>query len=144
VRRRGAGGAPRAAPARARTEARRRRALHRGGAIPAAGRPADAEASARRIIESDPDHVPSLRLLGVVRDTAGDHAAAADLFARVAELAPDDADAYYNMGTSLLALARAEEAAVHLRRALALAPRNAKGPSTISGARCARYAAQRG
>jgi Tfp pilus assembly protein PilF len=100
----------------------------------AAGRPADAETSARRILDSDPDHVPSLRLLGVIRDEAGDHAAAADLFARVAELAPDDADAYYNLGTSLLALSRPEEAASRFRRALALAPRNAKALNNLGSA----------
>jgi hypothetical protein len=47
---------------------------------------------------------------------------------------PDDADAY-NMGTSLLALGRAEEAAVRFRRALALAPRNAKALNNLGNGR---------
>ena len=99
-----------------------------------AGRPADAEAAARRILASEPGHIPSLRLLGVIRDEAGDHAAAADLFARVTELAPDDADAHYNLGTSLLALSRAEEAAARLRRAVALAPQHAKALNNLGSA----------
>ncbi|HEY2134649.1 MAG TPA: tetratricopeptide repeat protein [Xanthobacteraceae bacterium] len=100
----------------------------------AAGRAAEAEALSRRILESEPAHLPTARLLGVIRDEAGDHVAAADLFARTAELAPDDADAYYNLGTSLLALSRPQDAAEQFRRAIALAPGHAKAYSNLSSA----------
>jgi predicted O-linked N-acetylglucosamine transferase (SPINDLY family) len=97
-------------------------------------RPAEAEASARRVLESEPDHVPSLRLLGVLRDEARDPMAAADLFARVAELAPDDPEAHYNLGTALMALARPAEAAARFRRAIALAPDHAKAHGNLGSA----------
>ncbi len=100
----------------------------------AAGRRDEAEAIARRILAAAPDHDPTLRLLGVLRDEAGDHAAAADLFARLIELSPDDAEAHYNLATSLLALARHEDAIDHFRRAIALAPDHAKAHSNLSGA----------
>jgi Flp pilus assembly protein TadD len=75
-----------------------------------------------------------LRLLGVIRTEAGDHAASADLFARVTELSPGDADAHYNLGTSLLALGRPEEAVAHLRRAMTLAPQHAKALNNLGSA----------
>ena len=100
----------------------------------AAGRRDDAEAIARRILAAAPDDGPTLRLLGVMRDEAGDHAAAADLFARVVELSPDDADAHYNLATAFLALARAEDAVTHFRRAVALVPDHAKAYSNLCSA----------
>src|SRR5262249_46924201 len=72
--------------------------------------------------------------LGVLRAEAQDHATSADLFARVAELVPDDAESHYNLGTSLLALSRAEEAAARLRRAVALAPQHAKAHNNLGSA----------
>jgi predicted O-linked N-acetylglucosamine transferase (SPINDLY family)/ADP-heptose:LPS heptosyltransferase len=98
------------------------------------GRPAEAEALARRVLETEPNHVPGLRLLGVLRDAARDHRASADLFARVAELAPDDPEAHYNLGTALMALARPTEAATHFRRAIALAPDHAKAHGNLGSA----------
>jgi tetratricopeptide (TPR) repeat protein len=100
----------------------------------AGGQPAEAEAMARRVLDADPDHVRSLRLLGVLRQQAGDHRAAADLFARVAELAPDDAEAHYNLGTAVMALGRPEEAVARLRRAIARAPDHAKAHSNLGSA----------
>jgi predicted O-linked N-acetylglucosamine transferase (SPINDLY family)/ADP-heptose:LPS heptosyltransferase len=100
----------------------------------AAGQPADAEALARRIVDSEPDHVASLRLLGVMRDAARDHPAAADLFARVAELAAEDAEAHFNLGTSFAALSRQEEAVAQFRRAIALAPDHAKAYGNLGSA----------
>jgi predicted O-linked N-acetylglucosamine transferase (SPINDLY family)/ADP-heptose:LPS heptosyltransferase len=108
----------------------------------AAGRRDEAEAIARRIVAAVPDHDPTLCLLGVLRDEAGDHAAAADLFARVAELSPDDAEAHYNLGTSLLALSRHEDAIGRFQRAIELAPDHAKAYSNLSSALrgCGRFA----
>jgi predicted O-linked N-acetylglucosamine transferase (SPINDLY family)/ADP-heptose:LPS heptosyltransferase len=100
----------------------------------AAGRNDEAEAIARRILAAAPDHDPTLRLLGVLRDEAGDHAAAADLFARLIELSPDDAEAHYNLATAFLALSRHAEAIGHFQRAIALAPDHAKAFSNLSSA----------
>jgi len=100
----------------------------------AAGRRDDAEAIARRILAAAPDDGPTLRLAGVMRDEAGDHAAAADRFARVVELSPGDAEAHYNLATAFLALARAEDAVAHLRRAVALEPGHAKAYSNLCSA----------
>ncbi len=100
----------------------------------AGGHRDEAEAIARRILAAAPDHADSLRLLGVLRDEAGDHAAAADLFARVVELAPDEAEAHYNLATCLLALERHADAATHFNRAVTLVPNHAKAYSNLSGA----------
>ncbi|HEY1542668.1 MAG TPA: tetratricopeptide repeat protein, partial [Xanthobacteraceae bacterium] len=94
----------------------------------------EAEAIAQRILAAVPDHGPTLRLLGILRDATGDHAAAADLFARVIELSPDDAEAHYNLATILISLSRQEDAIDHFRRAIALAPDHAKAYSNLSGA----------
>ena len=100
----------------------------------AAGRAAEAETLGRRILASAPDHGPTLRLLGVIREEAGDHKAAADLFGRAAALAPQDAEAHYNLAIALGGLGRNEDAIERYRRAVALAPDHAKAYSNLGGA----------
>jgi predicted O-linked N-acetylglucosamine transferase (SPINDLY family)/ADP-heptose:LPS heptosyltransferase len=95
------------------------------------GAPATADALARRILASAPDHVPTLRLAGVLREEAGDHTGAADLLARALELAPDHGETHYNHAIVLAELARPAEAAAHYRRAIALEPGNAKALSNL-------------
>jgi tetratricopeptide (TPR) repeat protein len=99
-----------------------------------AGRTAETETLARRILASEPDHQPSLNLLGVLREQAGDHTEAANLFARVAELAPDDAEAHYNLAIVLMELGRVDEAIGRYRRAIARKPDHAKAHSNLGGA----------
>jgi tetratricopeptide (TPR) repeat protein len=99
-----------------------------------AGRLAEAETVARRILASEPDHRPTLTLLGVMREEAGDHTQAADLFARVAELAPDDVEAHYNLAIVLGELGRVDEAIGRYLRAIALKPDHAKAHSNLGGA----------
>jgi tetratricopeptide (TPR) repeat protein len=99
-----------------------------------AGRAAEAEALGARILASEPDHAATLRLIGVMREEAGDHKAAADLFARAVTLAPQDAEAHYNLAIALGGLDRNEEAIEHYRRAIALAPDHAKAHSNLGGA----------
>ncbi len=94
----------------------------------------DAAALCARILASEPDHVPTLRLAGVMCEEAGDHVAAADFLMRAIELAPDHAETYYNLGIVLTGLGRDDEAAAHYRRAIAIDPRNAKAHSNLGNA----------
>ena len=103
----------------------------------AAGQRGEAAALCEKILAAEPDHGPSLRLLGVLRSEAGDHAGAADVFARAAELAPDDAEAQYNLGTVLMSLTRTDEGIAHLQRAVALAPEHARAYGNLGNALCA-------
>ncbi|HXW26236.1 MAG TPA: tetratricopeptide repeat protein, partial [Xanthobacteraceae bacterium] len=103
-------------------------------ALRGAKRSAEAETLARRILASEPDHRPTLNLLGVLREEAGDHREAADLFARLVELAPDDAEAHYNLGIALVSLERLDEAIRRYRRAIALKPDHAKAYSNLGAA----------
>ena len=99
-----------------------------------AGRVDDAAALCARVLASEPDHIPTLRLAGVMCEEAGDHAAAADFLMRALELAPDHAETHYNFGIVLAGLGRDDEAAAHYRRAIALDPRNAKAHSNLGNA----------
>jgi predicted O-linked N-acetylglucosamine transferase (SPINDLY family)/ADP-heptose:LPS heptosyltransferase len=107
-----------------------------------ADRTADAEAVWRRILASEPDHLATLRLAGVMCEEAGDHSAAADLLARAIELAPDHAETHNNFGIVLTGLGRDAEAAAHYQRAIAIEPRNAKAHSNLGNAMraCGRFA----
>ncbi len=102
-------------------------------ALRAAGRVDDAQALCRRILASAPDHGPTLHLLGVMHEEAGDHKAAADLLARAAERAPDDAETHYNFAIALGGLERNEEAIARYRRAIALVPDHAKAHNNLGG-----------
>jgi predicted O-linked N-acetylglucosamine transferase (SPINDLY family)/ADP-heptose:LPS heptosyltransferase len=97
-------------------------------------RSGEAETIARRILASEPDHGPTLNLLGVLRNEAGDRKEAADLFARLAELSSEDAEAHYNLAVVLGALERYDEAIVRYRRAVALKPDHAKAYSNLGSA----------
>ena len=127
--------AERAAPQRSAQSGLDANALH-GEAMRllGGGRKDEAEAIVRRILAEAPDHANSLGLLGFLRDEAGDHAMAANLFVRVVELRPDDAEAHYNLATSLLSLARHADAIRHFQRAIALAPDHAKAYNNLSSA----------
>jgi hypothetical protein len=59
---------------------------------------------------------------GVAAYQAGDHQAAADLFAEAVRRAPDDPRPHQNLGSALRLLDRFEEAEVAYRRAIALDP----------------------
>jgi tetratricopeptide (TPR) repeat protein len=62
--------------------------------------------------------------LGTVLGTAGELDAAADAFRHAAELKPDLAGAWYNLGVLLVRSMRNTEAASALRRALVIAPQD--------------------
>ncbi|HEV2957814.1 MAG TPA: tetratricopeptide repeat protein, partial [Xanthobacteraceae bacterium] len=103
-------------------------------ALQEARRNDEAETIARRILAAEPEHRPTLNLLGVLRNEAGDAKEAADLFARLAELAPEDAEAHYNLAVVLGTLERYDEAIVHYERAIARNPNHAKAHSNLGSA----------
>jgi tetratricopeptide (TPR) repeat protein len=103
-------------------------------ALRKAKRSGEAETIARRILASQPEHRPTLNLLGVLREEAGDRKEAADLFARLTELAPDDAEAHYNLAVVLVALERYDEAIARYQRAIALKPDHARASSNLGSA----------
>jgi len=102
-------------------------------ALHASSRPGDAEALARRILASQ-EHGPTLNLLGFIREAAGDHKEAADLFARLVEISPHDAEALYNLAVVLASLERMDEAIESYQRAIGLNPAHAKAYSNLGSA----------
>ena len=65
------------------------------------GQHARAERLLRRVIASDPGHVPALMILGTLYGQRGHSEQAAAQFERVIALHPDSADAHYNLGMAL-------------------------------------------
>jgi len=103
-------------------------------ALHEAKRGSEAETIARRILASEPDHRATLNLLGVLRNEAGDLKEAADLFARITELAADDAEAHYNLAVVLATLERFDDAIAGYRRAIALKGDHARAYSNLGSA----------
>jgi tetratricopeptide (TPR) repeat protein len=86
------------------------------------GRLDDAERGYRAALDVDPAHVDALHLLGVLRHQLGQHAEAADLVGRAANLRPQDAALQLNLGNALKALGQLDGAIERFRNALTLAP----------------------
>lgn len=86
------------------------------------GRPGEAEAIFRHILNADPDQGDALHLLALVHKSAGRHAEARALFERVLRLRPDMSDARLNFASFLKARGENDQAASHLRAAVALDP----------------------
>jgi len=86
------------------------------------GRLDDAERDYRATLDSDPVHVDALHLLGVLRHQQGQHAEAAELVRRAADLRPQDAALQLNLGNALKALGQLDGAIERFRNALTLAP----------------------
>jgi tetratricopeptide (TPR) repeat protein len=86
------------------------------------GRLDDAERGYRATLEVDPVHVDALHLLGVLRHQQGQHAEAAALVRRAADLRPQDAALQLNLGNALKALGQLDDAIERFRNALTLAP----------------------
>jgi predicted O-linked N-acetylglucosamine transferase (SPINDLY family) len=85
----------------------------------------------RRILQSAPEHVDTLNLLGVITHLSGRDADAAELLDRAVELAPSNAHCHSNLGLALSGLGRFEEAAASFRRALDLEPHLAGALSNL-------------
>jgi predicted O-linked N-acetylglucosamine transferase (SPINDLY family) len=87
-----------------------------------AGRRQAAEAAVRALLAREPDHVPALNLLGVLRRRAGDPLGALASLQRAAALHPDGETAWINLGNVHLDLEDAEAAIAAYTRGLAAAP----------------------
>jgi cytochrome c-type biogenesis protein CcmH/NrfG len=88
----------------------------------------EATALAEQLVAAEPEARSALELLARVYFAGARLAKAADLFARLVEADPADVYARIGLTRSLQRLSRHEEAAVHARIAVALAP----GPDTMA------------
>ena len=86
----------------------------------AAGRVSDAQAICRQILAREPAHVPTLNLLGLIAQAAGDHRAALKSFAKAIDADAANSACHYNAGYSHQVLGHRSRAAAHFSRALAL------------------------
>jgi tetratricopeptide (TPR) repeat protein len=87
-----------------------------------------------RILRADPHHPDALHLSGLVAHQRGDHDRAHELIAAAIRV-EDARPAFHNsLGTVLLALDRAREAAACFRRALALDPSYAEAHNNLGNA----------
>lgn len=89
-------------------------ALHRKGQL------REAERIYKKILQSRPDEVNSLHLLGAIRLASGDAESARVLISRALELKPDYAEAHLNLGSVWRALGQPQQALASYDAALAL------------------------
>src|SRR5437870_1988735 len=82
-----------------------------------AGRLAEAEAVYRRVLADTPNHIMSLRFLGLLAHQVGRHDAAAELLGNAIAVNGGDADSHYNLGAVLQVLGRLAEAATNYSKA---------------------------
>ena len=88
--------------------------LHRKGQL------RQAERIYKKILQTQPNEVNSLHLLGTIRLAEGDAESARVLIGRAVELRPDYAEAHLNLGSAWRALGRPAEALASYDAALAL------------------------
>jgi SAM-dependent methyltransferase len=73
-----------------------------------------------RILARQPSHVPALNLLGLVFQASGRHKPAVKMLAKAIAADQLNAACHYNIASSYQALDRADEAAAHFKKAIAL------------------------
>ena len=88
----------------------------------AAGKPRDAAALARVLVEQAPAHPDVLHLLAGIRGRLGDHAGAVNAVRQALQARPDDATFCCTLGKQLAALGQLDAAIEALQRACALQP----------------------
>lgn len=86
------------------------------------GRPGEAEAIYRHILNADPDQTDALHLLALVHKSMERHAEARALFERALRLRPDMSDARLNLATFLKSRGLNDQAAAQLRAAVTIDP----------------------
>src|SRR4051812_13263110 len=82
------------------------------------------ESNCRHILTHIPDYGPAWRLLGSVYFSTGRPADALKCHLKAAELLPNEAEVYHDLGYTFHSLDRLPEAADAYRRALELEPSN--------------------
>jgi tetratricopeptide (TPR) repeat protein len=102
--------------------------LHRAGRLDAA------EAMYRKVLEAQPGHFNSLRLLGVIESQRGNHAAAVRLIEAALTRNPNAAEGFNSLGNALRKLKRLDEAVTSFDRAISLKPAYAKAYNNRGGA----------
>jgi protein O-GlcNAc transferase len=100
-----------------------------------AGRLELAEEIYRRILAAEPNHAPSLHLLGLAAHQRGRHAQAVDLIGRAVALDPRQPHFHSNLGEAQRALGHLDEAAACYQRAVDLAPNYAAAINNLGLAR---------
>ncbi len=90
-----------------------------------AGRLSEAEAVCRRILEVVPHHPMVLHFLGVIAIQSGQFDAAVEWIGKALAIAPDDAEARFNLAVALNALGRRKDAIAQYRRVVELNPAHA-------------------
>lgn len=103
-----------------------------------AGRLAEAEASYRAMLASNPRDIDALHFSGVAAYQRGEHERAAHLISQALSLNPSNAPAQNNLGNALSAQGRRDEAIACYRSALALAPDYLDALANLAGALVAR------
>jgi predicted O-linked N-acetylglucosamine transferase (SPINDLY family)/nucleoside-diphosphate-sugar epimerase len=101
-----------------------------------AGRLEPAEAAVKALLARQPDHVPALNLLGVLRRRAGDPLRARASLERAASLDPNSETAWINLGNVHLDLEDAEAAVEAYSRGLAAAPSRTDTLRLLGNALC--------
>jgi tetratricopeptide (TPR) repeat protein len=99
-----------------------RAALERAAGLRRAGRLTEAAALCRGVLKSERRHPGALQLLGVLALDVRDAAAAIDLLAKAARVAPADAMIRADLGRAYVAAGRLAEAEQALRAAIAMDP----------------------
>ncbi len=104
-------------------------ALQQALLLHGAGRPVQAEALYRSILEAEPRFAPALQNLGAALIEQGRHAEALERLEDAIRLAPDNAVALSNRGNALTALGRPAEALASYARAIEIDPTYARAYS---------------
>ncbi len=100
--------------------------LKQAAALQREGRLAEAERLHAEILRAEPEHLESLRLLGVLRHQQGRHEEAIALIERALAGEPSSAPALSNLGSALHSLGRHAEALAAYDRAIAIGPASAE------------------
>ena len=98
------------------------------------GRPREAEALYRQILEVNPDHSEALHLLGVLALQADHGDEAIRLMERSLELNPSNASALNNLGQAFESLGRLDDAMAVYRKAIAVVPDFVEAQSNLGDA----------
>lgn len=99
-----------------------------------AGRLEEAEATYRRLLQGQPDHVGALNLLAQIRFKHGDLEESTALLQRARAAAPAEADTHYNLGLVLRAQNRLRDAIAAYREAIRLRPDHVSAQANLAGA----------